>query len=138
MYVCQQIIFNSKSFVRPSRTKDTQDIVSLRHERSAECPTTHYMTIELYIIVRSKTLIQLLFSFGIVLSYDRIKSFLNELSQSVKVLYNDSDNKVLPSKLRNYLFTIFVMIMLIRTVHPLMQIIISIRSLQLMPPICIA
>ena len=53
-------------------------------------------------------MVQILFHFGIVLSYDQILSFLDELSQSVKVLYNESDNKVLPSKLRHNLFTIFV------------------------------
>ena len=42
------------------------------------------------------------------MSFDRILSFLNELSQTVKVLFNESDNKVLPSALRKGIFTIFV------------------------------
>ena len=66
------------------------------------------MTIKLYSTVRSKRFIQILFQFGIVLSYDRILSFLDELSQVVKVLYADSDDKALPSTLRKGLFTIFI------------------------------
>ena len=42
------------------------------------------------------------------MSFDRILSFLNELSQTVRVLFNESDNKVLPSALRKGIFTIFV------------------------------
>ena len=43
-----------------------------------------------------------------VLSYDRILSFVDEMAQVVKVLFSHSDNKVLPSTLRQGIFTIFV------------------------------
>ena len=43
-----------------------------------------------------------------ILSYDRILSFLDELSQTVIVLFRDSDNKVLPSTSRKGIFTVFV------------------------------
>ena len=50
----------------------------------------------------------MLFERGMVLSYDRILTFINELSERVKALYNDLGNKVLPSTLRRVIFTIFV------------------------------
>ena len=43
-----------------------------------------------------------------VLSYDRILTFINKLSETVKALYNDSGDKVLPSTLPRGIFTIFV------------------------------
>ena len=66
------------------------------------------MTIKLYSIVREKSLVQILFQFGIVLCDDRILSFLDELAQVVKVHFSYSDNKVLPSTLHQGIFTIFV------------------------------
>ena len=45
---------------------------------------------------------------GITLAYDKIRSCLDELSQTVQVLFKDSDNKVLPSELRKGIFTVFV------------------------------
>ena len=106
--ICQLIVFNSKQHSRRSRSIENQGRVSIQHHRDSECPTIQYMTIKLYPTVRSKTLIQILFRFGIVLSYDRILSFLDELSQVVKVLYADSDDKALPSTVRKGLFTIFI------------------------------
>ena len=106
--ICQQIIFNTKQFSRATRSNSCKEVMNVRHPRGAECPIMQYMTIKLYSTVRSKTLIQVLFSFGIVLSYDRVLSFIDELSQSAKVLYQDSDNKVLSSKMvfSQYLLTI--------------------------------
>ena len=59
-------------------------------------------------VIRSKSLVHMLFERGMVLSYDRILTFINELSERVKALYNDLGNKVLPSTLRRVIFTIFV------------------------------
>ena len=39
--------------------------------------------------------------------YDRILTFINKLSETVKVFYNDLGNKVLPSTFRRGIFTIF-------------------------------
>ena len=39
----------------------------------------------------------MLFERGMVLSYDKILMFINEPSETVKALYNDSEDKVLPS-----------------------------------------
>ena len=50
----------------------------------------------------------MLFERGMVLSYDRILTFINELSETVKAFYNDSGDKVLPSTLPRGIFTIFV------------------------------
>ena len=50
----------------------------------------------------------MLFEHGMVLSYDRILTFINELSETVKALYNDSGDKVLQSTFRRGIFTIFV------------------------------
>ena len=51
----------------------------------------------LYFFIRSKSLLHMLFERGMVLSYDKILMFINELSETVKALYNDSEDKVLPS-----------------------------------------
>ena len=59
-------------------------------------------------VIRTKSLVHMLFERGMVLSYDRILTFINELSERVKALYNDLGNKVLPSTLRRVIFTIFV------------------------------
>ena len=50
----------------------------------------------------------MLFERGMVLSYDRILTFINKLSETVKALYNDSGDKVLSSTLRRGIFTVFV------------------------------
>ena len=50
----------------------------------------------------------MLFERGMVLLYDIIFTFINELSEAVKNLYNDSGDKVLPSTLHQGIFTIFV------------------------------
>ena len=50
----------------------------------------------------------MLFERGMVLLYDIIFTFINELSEAVKNLYNDSGDKVLPSPLHQGIFTIFV------------------------------
>ena len=53
----------------------------------------------------------MLFERGMVLSYDRILTFINELSKTVKALYDDSgdnDSRDIPSTLRRGFFTIFV------------------------------
>ena len=100
--ICQQIILNTK------KTYQRHSVKSIRHNRDKECHRIQYATIKLYSVIRCKSLIHLLFQHGMILSYDRILSFLDELSQTVIVLYRDSDNKVLPSTLRKGIFTVFV------------------------------
>ena len=84
--ICQQIIYNSKITYRPYRAKTEETVDSVRHSRNSECPVTHYTTIKLYSIIRSRTLLQALHQFGIILSYSRVCTFYSELSQIVKVL----------------------------------------------------
>ena len=57
----------------------------------------------------------MLFERGIVLSYDRILTFINELSETVKALYNDSGDKVLPPTLHRGILLYSSMTMLIKT-----------------------
>ena len=85
--ICQQIILNTK------KTYQRQSVKSIRHNRDKECHRIQYATIKLYSVIRCKSLIHLLFQHGMILSYDRILSFLDELSQTVIVLFRDSDNK---------------------------------------------
>ena len=79
---------------------------AVRHSRDKECPINRYIYLNLYSIVRSKSFVQILFQLGIVLSYDRILSFVNEVSQVVKNLH--SGNKVLHFTLRMGIFTSFI------------------------------
>ena len=101
--ICQHIILSTNKYALTSQAP-----TSIRHSNNKECPRIQHLTIKLYSVIRSRSLIQLFFERGIVLSYPTIRTFINDLSQTVKVLYSDSDNKVLPSALRMGLFTIFV------------------------------
>ena len=103
--MCQQIILNTK---KHSSTRRSCDTPSIRHSRNAECPAIQYTTVKLYSVIRCKSLMHVFFQHGITLSYSRILSFIDELSQTVKVLFGESDNKVLPSVLHQGIFTIFV------------------------------
>ena len=100
--ICQQIVFNASKCPPRSKSK------IIRHSSDKECPEIHYATIKLYSVIRSKSLVHMLFERGMVLSYDRILAFIHELSETAKALYNDSGDKVLPSTLRQGIFTIFV------------------------------
>ena len=100
--MCQQVILNTK---KNSRHSETQ---SIRHARHKECHRIQHETLKLYSVIRCKSLIHVFFEHGIILSYDRIRSCLCELSLTVTDLYRTSDSKVLPSALRKFVFTIFV------------------------------
>ena len=99
------IVFNTKQTSKPSRESQSTDV--RRHQRNTEGFTNHYLTVQLYSVVRSRNLLQILFKHGITLSYDRTLAFIDELSDSVKELYVRSGDKVLPSKLRKGIFTVF-------------------------------
>ena len=62
---------------------------------------------KLYSAIRSKTLTQIMFFMGITLSYSRILTFYDELSQSLKDLYRRSGNRLLPTPLRKGVFSVF-------------------------------
>ena len=47
----------------------------------------------MYSVIRSKSLFHMLFERGMVLSYDRILTFINELPETVKAFYNNSRGK---------------------------------------------
>ena len=92
--ICQEIVFNANK--RPPSSKSK----IIRHSSDKECPGIHYTTIKLYSVITSKSLVHMLFEHGVVLSYDRILTFINELSETVKAFYSDSGDRVLPSTLR--------------------------------------
>ena len=100
--ICQQIIFNTNK--RPPSSKSK----IICHSSDKECPAIHYTTTKLCSVIKSKSLVHMLFEHGMVLSYDRILAFINELSETVKALYNDPGDKVLQSTFRRGIFTIFV------------------------------
>ena len=99
--LCESVIYNTKK-----STPRTSTLTRMKKE--SETPTVQYLTLKLYSVVRSKTLIHILFEHGITLSYYKILEFIDELSQTTHDLYTKSDNKVLPSTLRKGIFTIFV------------------------------
>ena len=107
--ICQQIVFNTNK--RPPSAKSK----IIRHSSDKECSEIHYTTIKLYSVISSKSLVHMFFEHGMVLSYDRILTFINELSETVTALYNDSGDKVLPSTLHRGIFTILSMKTLIKT-----------------------
>ena len=85
--ICQQIVFNT--IKRPLSSKSK----IIRHSSGKECPGIHYTTIKMYSVIRSKSLFHMLFERGMVLSYDRILTFINELPETVKAFYNNSRGK---------------------------------------------
>lgn len=103
--ICETICFNTKQFSRPCRLSTASS--DLRHTRESEGPINNYITVKLYSAVRSKTLTQIMFSFGITLSYTRTLTFYEELSQSLKDLYRKSGNRLLPTSLKIGLFSVF-------------------------------
>ena len=72
--MCQHIILNTN---KTSRRSSGQII---RHSREKECFHIQHETLKLYSIVCCKSLIHVFYEHGIILSYDRINSFLGELS----------------------------------------------------------
>ena len=94
--VAQLIKFNTKKFYRPSRVHNPLNNKVSRHSRVDEVEASQYLSLKLNSIIRSKDLIQTFFRYGILLSYDRILTSIEELSATVLHLYGQSDNKVLP------------------------------------------
>ena len=86
--ICQQIVFNTNKHPPSWKSK----IICRSSDK--ECPGIHYTTIKLYSVIRSKSLVHMLFERGMVLSHDRILTFINELSETVKAFYNDSGDKI--------------------------------------------
>ena len=100
--ICQQTVFNT------SKRSPSSKWNIIRHSSDKEWPAIHYATIKLFSVIRSKSLIHILFERDMVLSYDKILMFINELSETVKALYNDLGDKVLPSTLCWGIFIIFI------------------------------
>ena len=100
--ICQRIVFNT--YKRPPSSKSK----IICHFSDKEWPGIHYATIKLYSVIRFKLLVHTLFERGMVLSYERILTFINKLSETVKAFYNDSGDKPLPSTSSRGIFTIFV------------------------------
>ena len=119
--ICQQIIFNSKQFSRTSRTKDTGDVINVRHPRNAECPIIHFMTIKLYSTVRSKTLIQILFSFDIFYHMTGFYHFLTNCPNVLKFCIMSQTTKFSLQNCATACSQYLWMITWIKTVHLLMQ-----------------
>ena len=76
-----------------------------RHLKIKETPLAIYITLKLYTITRSKTLIQCFHSLGICISYDRLLDITKDLSE--RLLYQYArDGVFLPSVLKQDIFTI--------------------------------
>ena len=100
--ICQRIVFDT--YERPPSSKSK----IICHFSDKEWRGIHYATIKLYSVIRFKLLVHTLFERGMVLSYERILTFINKLSETVKALYNDSGGKPLPCTSSRGIFTIFV------------------------------
>ena len=61
----QLITMNCKKFHRPSRPEISDETVT-RHSRADEVPTVQYLSLKLYTVIRSKSLIQAFFHYGVV------------------------------------------------------------------------
>ena len=95
----QQIMFN----YRINKEKKVNNI--RRHLKIKEIPLAIYITLKLYTITRSKTLIQCFHSLGICISYGRLLDITKDLSERLLSQYA-RDGVLLPSVLKQDIFTI--------------------------------
>ena len=94
----QQIMFN----FRINKDKNVNSI--RRHLKHKETPISIYITLKLYVLVRSKTLIERLHSLGICISYDRLLDITKDISETMLSQY-ERDGVFLPSVLKKDIFT---------------------------------
>ena len=105
---------HTRVFCRPSReaqreaVKQSSDkLFQMRIPRFREVPVVRHLTLKVYSKVRCKDIINTLHKNGLTLSYDRLLSFTDELSSIMIELYKRSGNRVLPSKIKSDIFTMF-------------------------------
>ena len=105
----QVAVMNTKMFYRPSREVAVAGNISKRHTEKDREQIPDYFSLKLYSIVRSKDLIQTLFTYGFGgFSYKGIIDFYDKLSITVQALYIRSGRRILPSNLRFGLTSVFV------------------------------
>ena len=97
---------NTKKLYRPSRTEDEK--IEQRVVKTSEVPTSRYLTLKLYSVVRSKTIIQTLFDHGIGMSYNKVLDLISEIAVEMKDLFRRSGNNLLPSQLVIGVFTAMI------------------------------
>ena len=107
--ICQLITRQTKKFIRPGRVHQEDTLaVQRRVPRKSEVPIARYLTLKVYSTIRSRELITTLAKNGITLSYHRLLEFTSELSSVMTELFSRSGDRVLPSKLRTGVFTVFI------------------------------
>ena len=102
----QLISMNTK---RKSKSRDASlpPVVS-RNKKEDHEKVPQYLTLKLYSIIRSKSLLKAFFHHGILLSPYTVTKFFDELTPSVIKLFKDSGGKVLPSNIRTGIFSVVV------------------------------
>ena len=107
--ICQKIVFNTNKHPPSWKSK----IICRSSDK--ECPGIHYTTIKLYSVIRSKSLVHMLFEHGMVLSYDRILTFIMSYQKQSKPFTMIQETKCcnLPSVEESSLYS--SMTMLIKT-----------------------
>ena len=95
----QQIMYN---FQKNKRKKSVQ---STRHFKYRETPAVTYVSVKIFSILRSKTLIEHFFMLGICIPYSRILDITKNIADCILQQY-ERDKVFLPEMLRELLFTI--------------------------------
>ena len=95
----QQIMYN---FQKNKRKKSVQ---STRHFKYRETPVVIYVSVKIFSILRSKTLIEHFFMLGICIPYSRILNITKDIADRILQQY-ERDKVFLPEMLRELLFTI--------------------------------
>ena len=94
----QQIMYN----FRINKDKKVNNI--RRHLRHKETPLSIYIALKIYVLTRSKTLIECLHKLGICISYARVLDITKDISENMLYQYQQ-DGVFLPSILKKYVFT---------------------------------
>lgn len=97
----QLLMFNSVSKDRPETATTTS---AMRHSPERETPLPVYLGVVIHTKTRKKELVDMLFSLGLSISYDRVLSISTELANDICNFY-ETEKAVCPPQLRGGLFT---------------------------------
>ena len=81
------VTFNARKLKRKSKKESTLE--HRHHKKERETSTSIYVSLKLYSMVRSKTLIDYLFSLGICISYSRVLSITKSIYEQLQNSYSE-------------------------------------------------
>lgn len=98
--IAQLLMFNSVKHTLSDRSTN-----SLHHSRDRESPLPIYVALKIHCLTRKRRLIDIFYSLGMCVSYDRLLQITADLAQGICTRF-EADQIVCPPKMRHKLFTI--------------------------------